>query len=499
MNQNKIDALLNRLRLWQKFAILALFGVLLVAAPFTLYVNESGKVISAARLEAEGLRPIRQVLKTLQLAQQHRGLSMLTLSGDAAAQPKRAAKLEETERAFAALDAELQKNVHDPALAGAWRETREAWNTLRDKVGQGTIAAADSFGAHSAMIAHLLRTKSLLMEYYGLSFDPEAQGYYLIDAALVQAPMLAELFGQTRAKGAALLATHSASAEERIQITVLINRANEHYRNLNDALDSAARRYPRLKDALAAPGQAALASANQAIQLAQKEIVEAPALQFSAPDYFAQFTAAIDAQFQLNQAALAQLETILEARAERLTTARYALAGGIVLFSLLAAFVNFLITRGLLRQLGGEPGYAASIVEKISAGDLAVPIQLRPRDRSSLLFAMRGMRDHLAAIVGEVRSGTDTIATASGQIAAGNLDLSSRTEAQASSLEQTAASMEELTGTVKQNADHARQANQLAASASGVAVKGGAVVAQVVDTMDRHQCIVPERSSTSSA
>jgi len=94
------------------------------------------------------------------------------------------------------------------------------------------------------------------------------------------------------------------------------------------------------------------------------------------------------------------------------------------------------------------------------------------------------MRDSLAAIVGQVRSGADTIATASTQIAAGNLDLSSRTEQQASSLEETASSMEELTSTVKQNADNARQANQLAASASEVALKGGAVVAQVVDTMD---------------
>jgi methyl-accepting chemotaxis protein len=94
------------------------------------------------------------------------------------------------------------------------------------------------------------------------------------------------------------------------------------------------------------------------------------------------------------------------------------------------------------------------------------------------------MNDSLGRIVGEVRSGTDTIATASSQIAAGNLDLSSRTEQQASSLEETASSMEALTSTVKQNADNARQANQLAGSASEIALKGGVVVAQVVATMD---------------
>jgi methyl-accepting chemotaxis protein len=150
---------------------------------------------------------------------------------------------------------------------------------------------------------------------------------------------------------------------------------------------------------------------------------------------------------------------------------------------LLAAVIGFLITRSLLKQLGGEPEYAASIASSIAAGDLSVEVAVQHNDHSSLLHAMRAMRDNLVGIVAQVRQGTDTIATASSQIAAGNLDLSSRTEEQASSLEETASSMEELTSTVKQNADNARQANQLAMSASEVASKGGAVVAQVVDTM----------------
>ena len=141
------------------------------------------------------------------------------------------------------------------------------------------------------------------------------------------------------------------------------------------------------------------------------------------------------------------------------------------------------ISRGLLRQLGGEPEYAAGIVSSIAAGNLAVQIDTARSDNSSLLFGMKAMRDSLVTIVHQVRAGTVTITTAAGEIAAGNLDLSSRTETQASTLEETASSMEELTSTVRQNADNARQANVLAVSASEVAVKGGAVVAQVVDTM----------------
>ncbi|SDC28097.1 methyl-accepting chemotaxis protein [Massilia sp. PDC64] len=147
------------------------------------------------------------------------------------------------------------------------------------------------------------------------------------------------------------------------------------------------------------------------------------------------------------------------------------------------AAAAWFISHGLLRQLGGQPDYAVGIAGAIAAGDLSVPIETRPDDRSSLLYAMKGMRDSLVNIVSQVRAGTLTIANASTEIAAGNQDLSERSERQAGTLEETASSMEELTGTVRQNADNARQANTLAESASTVAQRGGAVVAQVVQTM----------------
>jgi methyl-accepting chemotaxis protein len=157
-----------------------------------------------------------------------------------------------------------------------------------------------------------------------------------------------------------------------------------------------------------------------------------------------------------------------------------ALSGAAILLSI---FIGGTIARSILKQLGGEPDYAIAVAGKIAAGDLSQAIETKPNDSSSLLVAMKAMRDSLVEIVGHVRAGTETIATASGQIASGNLDLSSRTEQQASALEETASSMEQLTGTVKHNAENARAANDLARSASEVAVKGGAVVSQVVDTM----------------
>ncbi|WP_426055921.1 methyl-accepting chemotaxis protein [Janthinobacterium sp. PSPC2-1] len=147
-------------------------------------------------------------------------------------------------------------------------------------------------------------------------------------------------------------------------------------------------------------------------------------------------------------------------------------------FGVVCAWV---LTMGIVRPLRT----AVDIARKVADGDLTAQIDASAKDETGqLLQALKDMNTSLLNIVGEVRSGTDSIATSSTQIAAGNQDLSSRTEEQAGSLEETASSMEELTSTVKQNADNARQANQLAASAAQVAVKGGAVVAQVVGTME---------------
>ena len=142
------------------------------------------------------------------------------------------------------------------------------------------------------------------------------------------------------------------------------------------------------------------------------------------------------------------------------------------------------VERRLTKQLGGEPAYAKEIASRIAAGDLSNRIALGGKDRSSMLFALSDMQNGLATTVADIASSADAIATASGQISMGNLDLSQRTEQQAFALERTASSMEQLTSTVRQNADNAKQASTLANNASEIAEQGGAVVSRVVATMN---------------
>ena len=153
---------------------------------------------------------------------------------------------------------------------------------------------------------------------------------------------------------------------------------------------------------------------------------------------------------------------------------------GLVFGVLVAVVLGWILVRAIVIPLQA----AVKIAGGVAQGDLTQQIEVRSNDETGrLMAALKDMNDSLVEIVTRVRAGTDNIATASSEIADGNLDLSSRTEQQAGSLEETASSMEELTSTVKQNADNARQANVLAGSASDVAGKGGVVVAQVVETM----------------
>jgi methyl-accepting chemotaxis protein len=157
----------------------------------------------------------------------------------------------------------------------------------------------------------------------------------------------------------------------------------------------------------------------------------------------------------------------------------------VVLLSLfgaaLAATFGWLITRSITQPLA----LTVQATDRVAQGDLTYSISPSGRDEmSDLLRSLSRMQDSLRKMVGEVRVGSDSIGTASVQIATGNQDLSGRTEQTASKLQQAAASLEQLTGTVGQTADSARTANQLAASASESARRGGSVVADVVSTMD---------------
>jgi methyl-accepting chemotaxis protein len=149
-----------------------------------------------------------------------------------------------------------------------------------------------------------------------------------------------------------------------------------------------------------------------------------------------------------------------------------------------AIALGVLMTRAVVRQIGGEPAEVARIVETIADGDLSDRLGAGHVQERSILSAIAHMRQRLAATIGTMRESAESVSIASQEIASGNIDLSSRTEEQAASLQQTAASMSELTQTVSRNNDNARNASELAARAAQVADTGNAAVESMVRTID---------------
>ncbi|MGV3655157.1 MAG: methyl-accepting chemotaxis protein [Noviherbaspirillum sp.] len=222
------------------------------------------------------------------------------------------------------------------------------------------------------------------------------------------------------------------------------------------------------------PAQAAL---DKALEMARRQIEMQPfMMQQVAPAQDAWMKALENMErYQLDRAAEAAAGS--QQSYQTALAATVGLAGVAVL---LCAFIAWYIARSITRPLN----HAVELARRVAAGDLTSEDRAHSGDETGeMMQALQEMNHSLGRIVAQVRGGIETIATASTQIATGNMDLSSRTEQQAGSLQQTASSMEELTSTVKQNADNARQANQLAVSASDIAVKGGTVVSQVVETM----------------
>lgn len=161
----------------------------------------------------------------------------------------------------------------------------------------------------------------------------------------------------------------------------------------------------------------------------------------------------------------------------------YALALMVLSIIVVFAVLSVIFTRKVLRPVGGEPSDAAKIALTVADGDLTHPIVTQKNDQSSIFFALQTMQSQLRHVVNDIISTSHAVGSGASQIAAGNIDLASRTEQQAAALEETAASMEQLTATVKQNADNAHVATELTANATKIAGKGDSIMRDVVGIM----------------
>jgi methyl-accepting chemotaxis protein len=459
--------------------ILGLIAALLAIIPAYLYMREAGKVLHAYQDEHDGLPVVVDGLKAVQYTQQHRGLSALVLGGVQAAADKRRAKQAEADAAYDRLE-KAAAALGDKAIIDAFASAKQEWQTLRNGVAEGRLTVPQSYAGHTGLVPKLLKVNELIGDAYGLSLDPDKDSYQLIQSMFYQLPWLTEETGKTRAKGAGLLAKKEATAEDRMQQASIMARVSDRLDQTLTAFSKAAAANPDIEAKLGTRLREAGDAARKIVELGTEQIVRADPLTYSGEEWVARTTAAIDLQFALNEAAAKELDLMLAEKIGGFMRQRWIMIGTMVALFALAAWICVLIARSVTQPLKN----AIAVADEVAKGKLDNDFDVGPPNEvGQLLRSLKTMSESLRGIVSDVRASVDQINAASRDIATGNADVSSRLESQASNLEETASSMEELTSTVKQNADNARQANQLVHSAADVAGKGGTVVSQVVQTM----------------
>jgi methyl-accepting chemotaxis protein len=471
---------LSQLRLAHKFWLLGLIALLMMAVPATVAVRGEVLVWRSASSEALGIAPAGHLLKLVQLTQQHRGLSANVLGGNQGLRADREARQAAVDQLLPQVRESLLP-LASPALVEQWQAMASQWSELARAVGNGGVNGPQSFARHTALIEAQLNLLADVADASGMSLDPHAHSYFLIQSVLTHLPRLTETLGQTRAQGSLALARGELGSAQRAQLAALGDLSRVHLRQARRSLAKATDADAGFAQRLGEPGRLAWAQAEAALALTDQAVIQAETLSMAPTDFFAATTRQIDDQFALIGQAFETLSQTLRAREQASARTMLLMAGGLGLLLAVGAAMIWAISRSTTSAIA----QAVTVAQTVAAGDLTSHIAVRGRDETAqLLTALQAMNAGLADVVSQVRLGSEHIATASSQIATGNADLSQRTEEQASNLQQTAASMEELTSTVQVNAETARQASAVVRSASEAARQGGETVGQVVATME---------------
>ena len=347
----------------------------------------------------------------------------------------------------------------------------QEWRALRKQVDDADIAAPASFERHTALVARLLLFKNTLLDDFKLSLDADLGASALIAAAYQDLPVAAETLGQVRARAAAALAASEPGAAQRLAVDTGLARARDMGANIARNLERAGTGAP----ALAAQIDAAAGRVRQALdgmdELTRSSLARAASL---ADDerrgYFGKATAQLEALYREIDGATALATGLLEREVARIGREQIALWSVLVVLALAALALGVLIAR----SIAGPLVEAAALARRVAESDLSARARAGRDETARLLASLNRMSEGQSGTVRQVQAGAAAIEGAAGEIAAGNHDLSRRTEEQAASLEETAASMEQFTATARQNAAEALAAGERARGAADLADQGGA-------------------------
>ena len=470
---------IDQLGFAKKMALLGGLAVLPLALTVSMLLSTALREVRIAQHQQAAVEVVAPLMPLVRSLQDHRGASRAWLAGDQTFK----ARVEQAQQRVNDAVAMTQDTVTAAKVrvdvTADWAALVTRWRELSDR--NAKLEPALSFKEHTALIDEALRLFGTVADRGELLRQDNSAALRLADVLVERLPRLGERVGLTRGYGAGLLArdAQTVTPEERARLLSLVASARDLSEDVHQALGHAR----TIDAALDRPVSSALEGLKPIaafLTQAEQRVVQLSTERPSAADYFAAGTDALKGVYSAHELLLPELIMQVEAHAARVwQTAAFMLAAVLLSLAVCAAMAWW-----VYRRLRWALNAAVTSAGAIADGKLEVAVPQGGRDEFGVLLGtLRTMTESLRTVVGGVRASATEINVAVTEVATGNVDLSQRTEQQAANLQQTSASMEELTSTVSNNAENARQANQLALGASEVARRGGEVVDQVVTTM----------------
>jgi len=369
---------------WTITGKLAAVGVLAIACvvpPTLLYMREANKGIDTFVTERSGIEPVRAHLRLVQLTQQHRALSAIALSADAGGREAREAKAREVDEARERVE-HIVRETGNNRLIARFSGMSEQWEKVKAAVGRGGMSPALSTSAHSRLVGGQISLLEGLADHFGLTLDPEASTYFMIQALIIDLPIVTEQLGKMRGLGAATLASGKLDPADRATLEGLALIANErlaHAQSMLEKSTSVAR--IDLKE-LEAIGKQAVDATNSVLNLVEERIVRAERLDLAPAEYVSRITVGIDGMYDAIERGFTPMRAAFGERIGFFEREKWMLLTGLLAFTAFVVGLGWVVMRRIARQVR----QAVDVAHAVAGGNLDMPIAATGNDETAELM-----------------------------------------------------------------------------------------------------------------
>ncbi len=403
----KLSTLISNAKMWQKFALLGCFVVIVFSIPFSFYLSSATRAIHSASNEQTGAETIPYFTKILKHIQRHRGYNTIILNGDQSVKAERDLASNELNRALDDLQS-ITKQYPHLKLEEYHANLKREWSNIyasRDR-----FNVKESAAAHTAMVTTLRRQLASVSDLSDLTLSPDASSVFLVSLSTDTVIETIETLAQMRAGGANALAKQAMNLEERSKLVSLLgilHQSNEKAQLTYERLIAIA---PEYKSILGAKVAEINKQTSEFEKLVDERILRGDLFEYPHKEFFQTATKVIDAAYDFEADVTKQLKSITAQRLKKAEAGRLEIVGICLSLMLVVSGLAWFIIRELIAQIGDEPATVARFAGEVSSGNLNAELQLQENDTTSIASALKAMLENIRTRITESeRAATETL------------------------------------------------------------------------------------------